>query len=318
MVNFRFHLVSLTAVFLALAAGITIGAGVVDRATVDQIERQLADVAKRREETNAENDRLRADLSRWGDFSKQAGDRLLAGQLTDVPVVVVATSGVDRGLVDGFAGALQTAGAKVDGQLWFTKRWALGEEDARRLAGILDVAPNTAPAELRTAALAAVGTAWSVGDGGVLVTTLVDQGFLEYVEPTTADHLPLAQLPQAGTRFVVVSGDAADVPVADLAVPLVNRLVSSQLQVVAAQPQAPEVDAAASGEKTDKKKPPPAFVEALRADEVVTGRASTVDNLDDYRGRVAAVLAVAGIGRGQTGHYGFGTDRRLVPEAPTP
>src|SRR5688500_6473259 len=100
MVNFRFHLVSLTAVFLALAAAITIGAGVVDRATVDQIERQLADVAERREATNAENDRLRDDLSRWGRFSQDAGDRLVGGQLTGLPVVLVATTGVDRGLVE--------------------------------------------------------------------------------------------------------------------------------------------------------------------------------------------------------------------------
>ena len=66
MVNFRFHLVSLTAVFLALAAGITIGAGVVDRATVDQIERRLTDVDARRQATNDENDQLRADLGQIG------------------------------------------------------------------------------------------------------------------------------------------------------------------------------------------------------------------------------------------------------------
>lgn len=313
MVNFRFHLVSLTAVFLALAAGIAIGAGVVDRATVGQIERQLADVARRREETNAENDRLRSDLRRWGDFSKEAGDRLLAGQLTDVPVLVVATSGLDRGLVDGFAGALGTAGARLDGQVWFTNRWALGnEEEARRLASVLDIAPTTEPDDVRAAAIAALGTAWSVGDGGALVTSLVDAGFLEYVAPPT-ERVPLPQLPEPNTRFVVVSGATADVPVADLAVPLVARLVSSQLQVVAAQPVAPVPDPKAKPEE----KPPPAFVEALRADEVVGARASTVDNLDDYRGRVATVLAIAALGRGQTGHYGFGADRRLVPEVPS-
>ena len=51
MINFRYHLVSLTAVFLALAAGITIGAGVVDRATVTRIEGQLRNVDSRREST---------------------------------------------------------------------------------------------------------------------------------------------------------------------------------------------------------------------------------------------------------------------------
>src|SRR5687767_13355767 len=101
MVNFRFHLVSLTAVFLALAAGITIGAGVVDRATVDQIERRLTDVDARRQATNEENDRLRADLGRWSQFGEELGDRPLQGRLNGVTVFVVATTGVEGGVVDG-------------------------------------------------------------------------------------------------------------------------------------------------------------------------------------------------------------------------
>ena len=160
MVNFRFHLVSLTAVFLALAAGITIGAGVVDRATVDQIERQLADVAQRREETNAENDRLRDELGRWTRFSEEAGDQLVAGELTALPVVVVATNGVDRGLVDGLRDTLVSAGAQVDATLWLTGRWVLDDDDElQQLAGALDAAPTTAADDLRAAGVAGLTTA---------------------------------------------------------------------------------------------------------------------------------------------------------------
>ena len=179
MVNFRFHLVSLTAVFLALAAGITIGAGVVDRATVDQIERQLADVARRREETNADNDRLRADLARWDDFGQRARDRLFAGQLTSTPIVVVATTGTDPSLVGDLRGAVTAAGAEVDGVVWLTGRWALaGEEEQRQLAGILDAAATTQPGDLRAAGLAGLAAAWTAGDGGALVSSLVESGFL--------------------------------------------------------------------------------------------------------------------------------------------
>ena len=35
MINFRFHVVSLIAIFLALALGVVIGAGVIDRGVVD-------------------------------------------------------------------------------------------------------------------------------------------------------------------------------------------------------------------------------------------------------------------------------------------
>ena len=39
MINFRFHIVSLIAVFLALALGIVMGATVVNRAIVDRLNR---------------------------------------------------------------------------------------------------------------------------------------------------------------------------------------------------------------------------------------------------------------------------------------
>jgi hypothetical protein len=37
MINFRFHVVSLIAIFLALALGVVIGAGVIDRGVVDAL-----------------------------------------------------------------------------------------------------------------------------------------------------------------------------------------------------------------------------------------------------------------------------------------
>ena len=309
MVNFRFHLVSLTAVFLALAAGITIGAGVVDRATVDQIERQLADVASRREATNAENDELRKDLALWGQFSEQAGDQLVQAQLTGAPVIVVATTGIDRGLVDGFVSTLTTAGAEVDGTYWFTGQWMLDDpERARQMASVLDVAPTTGPDALRAAGITAVTAAWAAGDSGPIVAALEERGFLEFDAPPI-QLVPQPQLPRPDSLFVVISGGDADVPVSSLAVPLVTRLAAER-PVLATEPERPPtVDAA------DEEEAEPDFVDGLRA-ATVAGRISTVDNLQDYRGRIAAVLALRDLRAGRTGHYGFGPDTRLVPEPP--
>ena len=309
MVNFRFHLVSLTAVFLALAAGITIGAGVVDRATVDQIERRLTDVDARRQATNDENDQLRADLGRWNEFGQQLGDRPLQGRLNGVTVFVVATTGVDGGVLDGLRSSITGAGATLDGTVLFTGKWALGtEEDADQLAGVLDVAPTTDPDDLRTVGLAAVADAWTNGDGGVLVAALAERGFLQF-QPGPVESVPLAELPRQGSTFVVVSGDTADVAPAELAQPLVADLSDADLRVLAVQPLRPPAEPPEEGED----EPAPEFVVALRADSGVAGRISTVDNVDDYRGRTAAVLALAELQSGRRGHYGFGSDTRRVP-----
>jgi hypothetical protein len=310
MVNFRFHLVSLTAVFLALAAGITIGAGVVDRATVDQIERRLSDVDARRQATNDENDRLRIDLGRWSGFGDALGDRPLQGRLNGATVVVVSTSGVDRGVLDALTASITAGGATVDGSIVFTGKWRLGnDDDAQQLARILDAAPTTQPPDLRAAGIAAVADAWITGDGGALVTALVEGGFLEF-QPGSLDALPLAELPRAGSMFVVLSGDAADVSPAELAQPLVTRLATSDLRLLAVQPLRPPADPPEGGEDG----PAPEFVVALRGDGAVAGRISTVDNVDDYRGRVAAVLALAELQSGRRGHYGFGSDTQRVPK----
>ena len=312
MVNFRFHLVSLTAVFLALAAGITIGAGVVDRAAVDQLERRLSDVDANRQATNDENDRLQADLGRWRGFGDELGDRPVQGRLNGVTVFAIAATGVERGVLDALRSSITAAGATLDGTMLFTAKWGLGnDEDAQQLAGVLDVAPTTEPAQLRTLGLAAVAQAWTNGDGGPLVLALVERGFLEF-QPGPTEPGALEELPRQGSMFVVVSGDAADVPNAELAQPLVADLADGDLRLLAVQPQRPPAEPV-DEEEDDR---PPEFVFALRSDGAVSGRISTVDNVDDYRGRISAVLALAELQSGRRGHYGFGSDTRRVPSPP--
>ncbi len=311
MINFRYHLVSLTAVFLALAAGITIGAGVVDRATVTRIEGQLRNVDSRREETNAENDRLKTDLGRWTRFSDQATDVVVEGRLTGANVFVIGTTGVDRALVEGTRDTLTGAGASVDGLVWFTSKWGLtNDDDIRRLAGVLDAAPTTRPDDLRTAGIIGVATAWSTGDNSPLVASLLNAGFLDF-DASSTSTVPLIELPRAGSLFVVVSGDKADVAPAQLAEPLVDRLSSLTLPVLAAQPVR---SVPSSPEKGDER--PPEYVLALRSNSSVSGRISSVDNLDDPRGRISIVLGLQAMRSGRFGHFGFGPEARMVPEAP--
>ena len=59
MINFRFHVVSLVGVFLALALGVVIGSTVIDRAIVDRLSSQIDSIRKRADEQRAENRALR-------------------------------------------------------------------------------------------------------------------------------------------------------------------------------------------------------------------------------------------------------------------
>jgi hypothetical protein len=57
----------------------------------------------------------------------------------------------------------------------------------------------------------------------------------------------------------------------------------------------------------------------LRQDAAVAALVSTVDNLEDFRGRFAAIYALRDLAAGKVGHYGVGPRAtRLVPETLQP
>ena len=65
MVSFRFHLVTLVAIFVAIALGIAVGATVVDRATVDLLQQRLDQVDARLDVTDEENKRQATTIDEW-------------------------------------------------------------------------------------------------------------------------------------------------------------------------------------------------------------------------------------------------------------
>ena len=51
MINLRYHIVSLTAVFLALAIGVLLGGTYLDKYTVDQLDQSITNAEERIRET---------------------------------------------------------------------------------------------------------------------------------------------------------------------------------------------------------------------------------------------------------------------------
>jgi hypothetical protein len=305
MISFRFHLLSITAVFLALAVGIAIGATVVDRATVDALQNRLDTVASRVKNTDARNAQLRGDLDQWGKFSDQVGDELVAGRLAGTRVLVLAVRGLDKGTLDRFRQSLVAGGAELQGTVWFTSKLLLDKpNDVNTLSQLLGLA-NTQPDDLRKAVVSRLASSWAGSGEANPLPVLLTSAFLEFEAPTAAPVDP-SNVPRSQTRFVVASGPKPDVPNDQLAVPLATELARSfPVRVLAAEPGGPVT-----------KDTPIPFVATLRQNNAVASLLSSVDNMADYRGRVASVLAIADFGRGKVGHYGTeARATRLVPES---
>lgn len=310
MVNFRFHLVSLVAVFLALGIGILMGSTVIDQATVRQLERNIDAFRSQRDDARALAAQRRAELDLWGRFAEQARPELFAGRLTGVRVMVVAMEGAGSDIVDGVHDWLTQAGATDLGTLRLNRRFTLeGDNTVRDLRDATGLS-GPSSAAVRSEALGALAAALvppqvapaeapapAAGpgppSGGELLAALRRAGFVDYVPPRSGP-LELATLPAPGTRLVVVGGGGALDTLAG--VPLCRALARQQGAAVVAG------EAHGAGR----------LVGALRRDADVADRVSTVDDLDRFYGMVALVLAVEDLASGTVGHYGLDGDR-LVP-----
>jgi hypothetical protein len=307
MISFRFHLVSLTAIFLALAIGVAMGATVVDRATVNLLENRLDNVKRNSDQTNKQNDQLRGELARWNQFVGQAGDRLVKGRLNGLPVVVVAVDGTDRPSLDALRQTLVSAGATLQGTLFLTGKLSLRDNgDLATLRRITDAA-SARPPDLRRIVASEVAAGLTSTAALAPLAALVENGFAR-VEAAGGATIGASGLATDGARYIVVSDSKATSPNPELAQPLVDEL---------AHGRPARVLAAEAGRDAHGNDPAvrAQFVGPIRSESTV--QVSTVDDLDQFAGRVAVVLALQGMGEGRVGHYGVGPGASaLLPDLP--
>jgi hypothetical protein len=317
LINFRYHVVSIIAVFLALGIGIIMGTSVIDRAVVDRLERQQSTLRRDVNGVRSENNRLRAALKAERDAARELADqgsqRLLNGALQGVPMLVVGPRGIPTNGLDNFVTLIGRANADYRGALWLTDRFKLDNQgEVADLASILGFRPDASPGTLRSAAVIRLALALRpplgtpVPGAPDLITALRDKGFLDYDAPEGADAKVLPILAPA-TRIVVISGPGTVVPDRQLMLPFVRSLASSRLDhgpvpilAVTGVPAATPAD--------------DMFIGPIRKDRDLAGRLSTADDLDEFSGQVAGVLALGDLGQGRFGHYGRGTGaQRLLP-----
>lgn len=300
MINLRYHVVSLIAVFLALGVGIVVGSTVVKQREVATITARLDRLESESKRTKTEN----ADLQALIDQSR---DQMVRGRLKHVPVLVIASKGVDAKPIQDLHHQLAVAEADDHGTLFFTAKLALRTPADVSAAATIVGTTASSPDAVRAATLTAIAQAASgAAPTSTALTQLRDDHFLEYSPMPDSP----ANLPPTATetvRIVVVAGAGAEVADDVVAVPFARVLGQTPLGAVAAE----------SGRDTPGGRE--LFVGPLRRGKEVSGRLSTVDDLEAWQGQVATVLALDDLPRFRYGDYGVAPDAKLVlPTAPTP
>ena len=316
MVDFRYHLVSIIAVFLALAVGIVVGTAALNGPIVDSLRGNINRLSDDKRGLEQDVQQLRADVGAADGFADAVGPDLLAGALADERVLLVTTDGVPDGLVGQLQPVLESAGASVTGRL--DVGMALADPDNRALvedlvaevvpAGI-DL-PDGEPVERAAVELAAALTTGpdveevDAGEAQAVVSAFQEADLVSFEGET--ETLTTA------TLVVVVGGAAPD---AEEAVTVEQQ---QQLETVLVLAQAFDersrgvVVGGPGGSAGDG-----GLVAALRAQSTTAADVSSVDNLDRGLGRLAAVRALVEQGEGRAGQYGSGAGATgPLPEAP--
>jgi Copper transport outer membrane protein, MctB len=304
VISLRYHIVSLVAVFLALALGIVVGSTVLQEGTVSVLRATSERVRQESERNSRENVALRQEVSRLQGFGATVLPELVQDRLKGRSVVLVDTDKVDSSLRDAVRKVLEDAGARVDGQITFADdRLALGAEaDRTALARLLAVEDGGTPEALRDelvrklAARLATSTALPQEEArraSDMLTGLQDADFLadlKLSQPLAAGTDPF---PHQGSMFVLL-GPAATATTAvapdAFLVPLADQ--------VSQQASGPVAGGEAAAVPKDT-----SWILALRDNPTVSGRVSGIDSVDTVYGQLALVEALQG--KVPAGQYGI-------------
>lgn len=298
MINFRFHLVSLVAVFLALAVGVIMGYGVLGQPTVSALQNRIDRVEANANARARENDQLHTEVDNLDAAINAFGPFAVTDRLSKVPVLVVAVRGVDSDPLKATVELARRAGADAPGIIWLESKWALANNgEPAVLAKALGVDASKR-ATLRQAGWRAIVARLSQGNTAAtdLLRTLSDAGFVSYEGVGNGNSRALGTLGGAATRVLIAVGSQGALSAKQLLVPFARAAVSVNLPLAAVEDYHQVNNGPDRG----------SLVALLRSDSSLTKQITTIDDLDHPSGAVASVLALAELGRGLVGHYGFG------------
>ena len=301
MISFRYHIVSIVSVFLALAVGVALGGGPlkgeVDNTLVEQVQADRERKAELQDEITA----LRSTNTFNDEFADTIAPGLVGSTLKGRSVTLVVLPTAQQTEVAALADMVTTAGGSVggtvrigDGLLDVENKQLVDELGSQLLDGASDVSvPADASGYERVGALLARAIGTDKDPAGEDVDGTSDSILAGL---STAGLLSAEDdLSRRGSLvlFVAGPGDTSGGETTSS-----NSIVTTLAGAVDAATDGVVVAGPVSAAR------PGGLIGALRDDVVAARDVSTVDVLGRSAARVVTVMALAGQGQDQTGHFG--------------
>ena len=311
MIDFRYHLVSLIAVFLAVALGIVIGTTQLNQPILNDIRSQVTELEQDKRDLEDRTQALETQVDSANAFQDEVAPALVGSTLEGRSVLLVTTGEeVTPETVEEVEALISQAGGSVSGIL-------------RLLPGYTDPSSEAALQSYVTGSGLPAGIQLPEdGDAGRLVASLLAQVLMVPQGGEAPDSAAASSVLAGLATLDVLAQESAAVTPADFAVVLtsgetggddVERRNAALVQLVTA------LDAAGSGAVVAGNAASAGeagLVGVIRADPQLVVTVSTVDNVTTAVGRISTVLALGREAEGTSGSFGTGEDTRPVPPVP--
>ncbi len=303
MIDFRYHLVSIVAVFLALAIGIVLGSTELQGNTIDVLRTSQNSLKNQLDQSNAERGVAQAQVQNNQTFLTTAEPRLLANALPGDRIVLVTEPGASSSVISGVKQAATLAGATVTGEVAIQPKFNdLSGTNQSSLSQInsdlssTDGTPLATPSNEQT--LDQQQAAQLIGTAILATTTAGETTGISTADATTL----LGAYAQAGyitiTPAVTDRATLAVIVTPDTAPADGQNDPGTQVLLAIAQELAGESAATVVVGSTAGSSPAGNPIAVLRASSVAS-LVSTVDNADVIIGQVSTIWALAQQLRGQ-------------------
>ncbi|RLP85614.1 MULTISPECIES: copper transporter [unclassified Micromonospora] len=312
MINFRYHVVSLTAVFLALAIGLVVGTAALNGPVADSLKEQVTGLRKDNQQWRQTVNNMEKQLGLEEEFAEEMSQVVLPGTLTGRRVVVLSLPN-GRDHTEGVLKKLQLAGATITGRVDLQDKFINPDNNSNLLELAVTAARPTAQTtglpgnghgvETSSALLASVlldraqGTApVSDADRRAVLAAYNNAGYL-----TTDDN----KVTGSAEAVVVVSGQ-----------PYVDK--DSEKRDESVVKIAEQFDRTGSIVVGGNGSVDGNLVAVVRGDPVLAQTISTVDNANTVQGQLVTSLAlVQQLTEKKAGQYGVGDNAAsLLPRLP--
>ncbi|MBQ0904959.1 copper transporter [Micromonospora sp. U21] len=312
MINFRYHVVSLTAVFLALAIGLVVGTAALNGPVADSLKEQVTGLRKDNQQWRQTVNNMEKQLGLEEEFAEEMSQVVLPGTLTGRRVVVLSLPN-GRDHTEGVLKKLQLGGATITGRVDLQDKFINPDNNSN----LLELAVTAARPTAQTTGLPGNGHGVETSSA-LLASVLLDRAQGAAPVSDADRRAVLAAYNNAGyltTDDNKVTGPAEAVVVVS-GQPYVDK--DSEKRDESIVKIAEQFDRTGSIVVGGNGSAGGNLVAVVRGDPVLSQTISTVDNANTGQGQLVTSLAlVQQLTEKKAGQYGVGDNAAsLLPRLP--